>query len=185
MTPMPPKLPVPWVAEMRCALAAHAGPAVGALATVDAQAHPRVRSVVLREISEDGTILFVTDARSPKHAQIIAAPGVELIVWIEEVREQFRIAGQATVVSDPIRRNAVWNLLSNSARTLFLAPPPGEIFDPLANKPQTPALHLPPETLALFAVVPAEAERLELNLTPHQRTRWRQADGWTPQRINP
>src|SRR5438105_1217406 len=78
-------------------------PAVMTVATLSRNGSPRARCVVCRAIDDDGSIWFVSDARSKKNRQIKLDRHVEAVFWLASLRRQFRIRGEARVVgaSDP------------------------------------------------------------------------------------
>lgn len=68
---------------------------------------PRVRSLVLRQfLSAKATptlplLVTTTDIRAQKTAQLLQNPNIETVFWFESTHEQYRLAGQATVVPEP------------------------------------------------------------------------------------
>ncbi|KAL4259357.1 FMN-binding split barrel [Pleurotus pulmonarius] len=70
-------------------------------------ARPHVRSHIFRSFITPKSLpslpvlLSSTDARTPKVAQILANPLVEVAWWIEGTQEQFRIFGKASLVPSP------------------------------------------------------------------------------------
>ncbi|KAG6883552.1 hypothetical protein C0993_005501 [Termitomyces sp. T159_Od127] len=68
---------------------------------------PHVRSHIFREFitpkSKPSLPLFLTttDIRTPKTAQIISNPHVQVAWWIEGTQEQFRISGTASAIPAP------------------------------------------------------------------------------------
>src|SRR5207248_52820 len=68
--------------------------------------------VVCRAIDDDGSIWFVSDARSKKNRQIKLDRRVEAVFWLPNLKLQFRIRGEARVVgaSEP-RTIELWQAL--------------------------------------------------------------------------
>src|SRR5690349_17434654 len=63
------------------------------LATVGGSAGCDARVVVLREVQADQReLVFYTDARSPKAAQIEANPAAVMVMWSAELGWQLRVA---------------------------------------------------------------------------------------------
>jgi pyridoxamine 5'-phosphate oxidase len=68
---------------------------------------PHVRSQIHRQFLHPAShpsrplLLTTTDIRTPKVAQILAHPRVEVCWWIEPTQEQFRLAARATLVPAP------------------------------------------------------------------------------------
>src|SRR4051794_39848256 len=115
-----------WSELFRAALATPtAQPAVLALATVDRQGHPQVRSVICRECDEAGALWMTCDARSGKVADISNHPQVATSCWIPGLRQQFRINGTLELCADPGQRNRRWLDLRPETRATFFWPMPG------------------------------------------------------------
>lgn len=80
-----------------------------ALATVDAQGHPRLRTVVLREADgAAGTLRFHCDARSDKAREIAAGSMAALHVYDAGTKLQLRIEGSARLHRDDALAEAAW-----------------------------------------------------------------------------
>ncbi|KAJ3865710.1 hypothetical protein EV359DRAFT_38153 [Lentinula novae-zelandiae] len=97
-----------WQSAINSALEKYEKSVVMQLASIDATSPiPHVRSHIFRSflapISNPALplILTTTDVRSPKTAQIIANPHVNIAWWIEGTQEQFRISGVASIISSP------------------------------------------------------------------------------------
>jgi pyridoxamine 5'-phosphate oxidase len=178
-----------WVAEMRAAIDAEyeTRPRVAALATVDEDGRPRVRSVVCRRIEDDGALWIVSDSRSDKNEQARAHAFGEMAFWLPSRREQFRIAGALAVVSGPDPRlMQAWHDLSDAARALFFWEAPGSPFGEGQEPPRAVGVEITiPSTFELLVLHPDRAEHLDLNPHPHHRRRWRRVNGWSVDVINP
>src|SRR5687768_7583827 len=128
-----------WVAEFRSSLEREFGdhPRVAALATVDESDHPRARSVVCRQVEDDGTTWYTSDARSAKNRQLSREPRAEAVFWLPMLREQYRISGRVDIIrpgdAEDVRTHA-WDTLSSASRALFLWPDPGAPLDPDAGR---------------------------------------------------
>lgn len=135
------------------------------LATVAGEAAD-LRTVVLREVQADShTLLFFTDARSPKVAQIQAHPHATLMVWCARLGWQLRLRVQLAVEISGLAVSSRWARLSlTPAAQDYLAPrPPGSPLDrPLPVR----------ASRAAFAVVSAQVQAidwLELHAAGHRR----------------
>lgn len=100
------------------------------LATVDATGAPRARTVVLRGAdSAAGTLLFYTDRRAAKAADIAARPGVALLFHDPAIRVQLRAEGLAEGDGESARAESAWAALPPAAHALYAtAQPPGTSF---------------------------------------------------------
>ncbi len=138
------------------------------LATVEGL-RAMARSVVLREVRvQQQQVLFYTDARSPKVAQLQQHPLGTLLAWSPALGWQLRLEVQLTVATSGLEVSSRWAQvqLSASAQDYLAARPPG-----------TPVDHFKPErgTRAHFAVVTAQVtamDWLELHPEGHRRARF-------------
>lgn len=164
------------------------------LATVRLDQRPANRTVVFRGFLEKTNALkFVTDQRSEKVGQIAATSWGEACWYFPKTREQFRFLGQLTVVGDhhadvtlAQARGAMWQDLSDSGRSQFYWPVPGQ---PKAEAIafSSPDTEIPPENFCLLLLDPERVDRLELRGTPQNRCIYQQDldHNWFIQDVNP
>ena len=144
-----------------------------ALATVDGSADAAgadLRHVVLREThAPDRSLVFFTDARSPKVEQMRAHPHGKLLVWNERLGWQLRLTVLLAVETEGLGVSSRWARLkmSPSAHDYLSPLPPGT---PLADRYE-------PEraTREYFSVVTAHVQAidwLELHADGHRRARF-------------
>ncbi|MDB5352588.1 MAG: hypothetical protein JWN86_3835 [Planctomycetota bacterium] len=178
-----------WVAELREAFEAEFGtesPRIGALATVDDAGRPRVRSVVCRNVEEDGTLWVASDARSEKNREARAHPFGEIAFWLPTLREQFRVAGSLRISAMGDRRDRVWAELSDASRALFFWPPPGGPIREDAELPDRVDVSTQiPGTFELLVLKADRVDHLDLNEHPHRRRIWRADRSWAVREVNP
>jgi hypothetical protein len=137
------------------------------LATVDGT-RADARSVVMREANEAARqVLFYTDHRSAKVAQIAACPEGVLVGWCTRTSWQVRMQVRLQVQTSGLEVSSRWAKvkLSPSAQDYLAALPPG-----------TPVDRYQPERGSRdhFAVVVAEVQSidwLELHTDGHRRAR--------------
>jgi len=160
-------------------------PRVLTLATVARDGSPRARSVVCRSINDEGTHLFVSDARSDKNRQLRARQEVEVVYWLASQRLQYRLRGPATPTT--ALNDQLWPQLSDATRAMFFWPPPGDLrVEGMGEFPRAvPADAKPPASFETIIFMPMEVERLDLNPHPHDRRRWAMAHEWDVARLNP
>lgn len=174
----------------------HPGVRLVQLATVRPDRRPAIRTVVFRGFLDDACrLIFTTDVRSAKRAEIEAHPGGELCWYFPQTREQFRLSGNLDVIDSTVRslelqrrRAEVWAELSEETQASFTWPPPGEIRDPSVPFPSVPPdPKNPVETFALLILAPMEVDHLELQGSPQHRWRYVvDAQGrWSGREINP
>lgn len=139
------------------------------LATCDEQGLPDARTVVLREVdAAQEELVFFTDARSPKVAQLRHRPDAVLVLWSAELGWQLRLRVDCEVHTSGLAVSSRWaRLKSTPAAQDYLAPlPPGALME----TPHTGLL----EAREHFAVVHArvcEMDWLALSETGHRRAR--------------
>ena len=138
---------------------------VMSLATVDGD-RADLRTVVLREVLPDEqTLVFFTDARSPKVAQIQRQPAGTVLAWCERLSWQLRLRVQLEVETSGLAVSSRWARLK-------LTPAAQDYLSPLP--PGAPADHPVPERHSrdYFAVVHARVQAidwLELHAEGHRR----------------
>ncbi len=125
-----------------------------------------LRSVVLREVhAENRELVFFTDARSPKVAQIGARPLATVLAWSEPLGWQLRLRVRLTVTTSGLAVSSRWARLK-------LTPAAHDYLSPLP--PGAPVDHYQPErgSRDYFAVLNAEVQGLdwlELHADGHRR----------------
>ncbi|HEY9737958.1 MAG TPA: Npun_F5749 family FMN-dependent PPOX-type flavoprotein [Trichocoleus sp.] len=166
------------------------------LATIRPDGRPANRTVVFRGFMQDtSTLTFVTDTRSEKMAHAAHQPWAEACWYFTETREQFRIAGDLTLVTAQestsalqLARQQAWESLSDAARIQFTWPSPGQPRAPQSAF-EAPAPHpsIPPESFCLLLLRPHLVDHLELRGNPQNRTHYQQIepDQWTTVAVNP
>jgi PPOX class probable FMN-dependent enzyme len=167
------------------------------LATVTPEGTPANRTVVFRGFVDDTNQLkVVVDTRSNKIEQIHQQPQGEICWYFTQTREQFRLAGELTLVTadhrDPSltrERQTTWEDLSAKARSQFVWSDPGEprkADDPAFSK-SPPDAKTPLSNFALLLLDPHTVDHLELRGNPQNRYLYYldQASSWTVQAVNP
>jgi PPOX class probable FMN-dependent enzyme len=182
---------LPWLSILRDALAGEFAdrPRIVTLATVDAQNRPHARTVILRRIDDDGALWMISSAHADKNAQLRVTPFAEIVAYLPDRREQFRLAGSAQVIGerdDSTVRRQFWQTLSDAGRATLYWPTIGERVQPGQETPG--AIHesaVMPEHFELIVVHPEIVEHLTTAAIPHRRMRWRVDGGWKSEAINP
>lgn len=166
------------------------------LATLRPDGKPANRTVVFRGfLLETNTLTFVTDLRSEKVGHIAHQPWGEACWYFTETHEQFRLAGELTLVQaqtpdtflQTTRRQA-WESLSDTARSQFTWPPSGQPrAEQVAFEAPVPHPSLPLDSFCLLLLNPVEVDLLELRGNPQDRTQYKlnPPDLWTVEAVNP
>ncbi len=138
------------------------------LATVDLQGVPQARTVVLRGADAgSGQLVFFTDSRSPKVAELQTQPAAALVFWSRRLQWQLRVGVRAAVHTDGPRVEAAWVRVSQStaAGDYLSSQAPGSALQPVtatASKQHH------------FAIITAQVEELDwlaLSREGHRRAR--------------
>jgi PPOX class probable FMN-dependent enzyme len=165
-----------------------AGPKIVTLATVDGD-QPDARIIVLRQLTGEGDIVFTSDARSGKNAQLQANPNATIVAWLPKLKRQCRLQGRIEILeAADTRRRQKWESSSDASRTMFFWPPPGSEFNAAtSNAPEKITANAAmPDSFSVLVFHPLLVDTLDLTTQPHTRTRWSiHADEWRSIRINP
>lgn len=134
------------------------------LATVGGNAGADARVVVLREVeAANRSLVFFTDARSPKAAQMAGQPAGTMVLWSPVLGWQLRLSVSLQIETAGLAVSSRWARLKMSpAAQDYLAPrAPGEA---ITTSPER-------ESRAHFAVVTAQVQSMDwLSLEPpHHR----------------
>ncbi|QLE49511.1 pyridoxamine 5'-phosphate oxidase [Nostoc sp. C057] len=167
------------------------------LATVQPNGRPANRTLVFRGFLEDTNQLrFITDTRSAKADQIQQQPWAEICWYFPNTREQFRMAGDLTLISSDDShqdlqpaRIAMWQELSDAARLQFGWPYPGKprIKEAGAFEPSPPDPIEPLPNFCLLLLDPVQVDHLELRGEPQNRWLYHRnhQQEWSSEAINP
>jgi PPOX class probable FMN-dependent enzyme len=166
------------------------------LATIKENGFPANRTVVFRGFLEDTNELkFITDIRSAKAEQISKQPVAEVCWYFPKTREQFRITGELTLISDDSDTNLqparikMWQELSDAARLQFCWPHPGKmrITTATAFTPPAPNPIEPVENFCLLLLAAIQVDHLELRGEPQNRWVYYRNENqeWLAEAINP
>lgn len=190
---------IEWVEELRAGFTEEfgTGPKIVTLATVDTRGQPRARSVVVRTLTDQGSLAVASDARSEKNQQVRYSGRAEVCCWLKQMRRQFRlecvatVSGESTVTTLEVDieelRHQVWAEMSEASRATFSWPQPGDarIGDASAF-PSAVRTGLPPDHFELLFLRPNYVDLLELTSHPHRRRVWRRSGPqWAVQELNP
>ena len=136
------------------------------LCSVDRQAQPRARILVLRAVSQQERLLeFHTDVRSPKWQEFSAQPKATVLGYAPQERVQVRFEGHVTLhAPGDIHNTKAWQSLSHWTRTTYHGGPPGDelVALPAAELPEAAdQLQQPEDGRKRFGVVLFHAVSLD------------------------
>lgn len=168
------------------------------LATLKQDKTPANRTVVFRGfLNETNHLIFISDLRSEKTRQVQMQPDAEACWYFTKTREQFRLSGKLTLVTNEEdnsalskARHQIWQNISDNARIQFTWPHPKKQkegtteFEKAALDKEEPAAFF---TLLLLTV--DSVDHLELRGDPQNRTLYQrnQSDlqAWDMESVNP
>ncbi|ESS14114.1 pyridoxamine 5'-phosphate oxidase [Betaproteobacteria bacterium MOLA814] len=152
------------------------------LSSVDQQAQPQARMVVLRGVDTLArTFHLYTDSRSPKVAELNDNPSAALTFWSKRLSWQLRVSAVATVQRSGPEVDAAWAKVrqSRAAGDYVSLLAPGDVLGDTATTaevlvdPQSPQQH----NLAIITLQVVVMDWLELAPSGHRRATL-QADAW-------
>lgn len=86
----------------------------GTFGTVGMDKLPRLRTIVLRHVFDNGHLCFYTDKRSKKVMHIMENPNISLLFYNPEKLLQVKIEGLASVVTDENKLKTMWKDIPES-----------------------------------------------------------------------
>ncbi len=116
------------------------------LATTNAVGRATARTMVVRDVSEHGGLLFVSDRRTHKDDDLRVRPLCEVCFWLPGRNTQIRVQGEAVVVDalhDHGMREAWWDRMDPQAVQIF------------SGQPGTPDTVPMPTTFELITITPS------------------------------
>lgn len=164
---------------------------VPALATVDGQGRPRLRTVVLRAADAGaGTLRFHCDARSDKARAIAGGSGAALHVYDAQTKLQVRIEGSARLHHGDAVAAAAWAGSRAMSRVCYgIAPAPGTTLEEggaYLMPEEDPDGRIGRENFCAVVVRAVFLDLLYLDRRGHRRAEYRRdGDAWTGRWVVP
>jgi len=156
-----------------------------ALATVDADGHPQVRTVVLRAADPaTGTLRFHCDRRSAKATDIAATGRAALHGYDTASKIQIRVSGTARLHTDDATADAAWAGSRVMSRTCYgIDPAPGTRLptgDAYTQPEDGAEMDLGRANFCAVVVTATRLDFLFLDRRGHRRAAWVPGpEGWT------
>jgi len=145
------------------------------LATVGLDQVARLRTIVLRNVSEDLQLTFYTDSRSKKMIHLQENKKVGLLFYNPKNMMQIRIEGMAKVVNDLETKEKYWNGNKKSRKDYTTTTAPGTA---LSNPNQLEYLD-DEDHFCIVEITPFKIEYLKLQSPNHIRVRYSwEVDFW-------
>lgn len=147
----------------------------GTLGTVGVDKLPRLRTVVLRQINDNGYLCFYTDKRSKKVVHITENPNVSLLFYHPGKLLQVKIEGLASVVTDENRLQNMWKDIPESNKKDYTTDnAPGSSLNNPDNLEYLHGDHF----FCIIEIEPFRIEYLKLKRPNHIRVSYSKEDSW-------
>lgn len=144
------------------------------LGTIGLGTTARLRTIVLRRVSEDLKLVFYTDKRSKKIGHIKENNKVSLLFYHPKKLLQLKIEGRATLVSDTEELKKYWSGVQPASRKDYTTTSvPGS---PISNPDNVEYLD-EKNYFTIVEVEPSKIEYLKLNRPNHLRILFTPEDG--------
>ena len=139
------------------------------LATLGLENIPRLRTVVLRKITDDLTLTFYTDKRSKKIAHLKENNKVSLLFYHPKKLLQVQIEGIATIIDDKTKLKDSWNEVQPNSRKDYTTDcAPGSPID----NPDSVSYLEDKNYFCQVEITPLKIEYLKLKRPNHLRIRY-------------
>ncbi len=143
------------------------------LATVGLDKMARLRTVVLRKITQDLKLIFYTDRRSKKITHITENSKVSLLFYHPKLMLQLKIEGKARIVKDEDMLKTYWNgIQPNSRKDYITQQAPGSTL----KSPDTVEYLDEENHFCMVEIEPFKIEYLKLKRPNHLRVRFSKDD---------
>ncbi|WP_370391254.1 pyridoxamine 5'-phosphate oxidase family protein [uncultured Winogradskyella sp.] len=144
---------------------------------------PRQRTVILRKLQDDFTLVLYTDSRSQKVADIKECPTVSALFYHPKKLIQVKVEGNAEIVSDKSHLDSYWKSIpENSKKDYITKLPPGSPID----NPDHTTYYTDKNYFCMIKIIPNTIEILQLKRPNHMRALYTNTTvGWQGQFIVP
>ncbi len=143
----------------------------------------RQRTVVLRKLLPDMSLLIYTDLRSQKVADITQNPAVCALFYHPKQLLQLRIDGKAELITDTTELQNYWNNIPENSRKDYIT-----VNAPGTNITNPDHVDYDPETnyFTAIKIIPDTIEYLQLKRPNHIRVKFTKSqDDWSGQFLTP
>lgn len=144
------------------------------LGTVGLESMPRLRTVVIRDVSKDLTLTFYTDKRSKKIVHIKENNRVSLLFYDPEHLLQLKVEGIASIVRDEFLLSGYWNEMhpKNKKDYTTRSAPGSDLSNPDNVEYLQEGHHF-----CMVRIEPFKIEYLKLKRPNHLRIRFSREEG--------
>lgn len=153
------------------------------LGTVTTDNEVELRTVVLRQITDDFKLRIYTDSRSKKVAQLLQNPKASLLFYHPKKLLQLKVTGTASIITDPVELQRYYSGVQPASKKDYTTTqaPGADISNPdaIAYLENT-------HYFTIIEIAPTALEFLQLKRPNHIRVGFTLQDGtWNGQFLNP
>ncbi|WP_324025798.1 pyridoxamine 5'-phosphate oxidase family protein [Maribacter sp. BPC-D8] len=143
------------------------------MATVGNETVARLRTVVLREVSDDLRLTIYTDSRTEKMKHIAANNQVSFLLYHPEKMLQLKVEGTAQIVTNKDRIQSTWeNIQPNSRKDYITQTSPGSAI----KNPDHVEYVENENYFTIIDIIPSKIEYLKLQRPNHIRALFTKID---------
>ncbi|MEM7365377.1 MAG: pyridoxamine 5'-phosphate oxidase family protein [Pseudomonadota bacterium] len=167
------------------------------LALADRDGRASARTLVLREVTDNGLVVFINQS-SPKWRVLASGGHYEVLLWYPSIQRQYRVQGTAQELTDGDVRES-WQLRPDPGKRLDFLYRDHPQSSPIKDRAQLVQSvmarqqfidhgHPPPNGVTAFHLTATMVERLDLSpeLEVHDRRRFTlDGDAWISQVLVP
>ena len=155
----------------------------GTLATIGLETVPRLRTVVLRQVSEDLTLSIYTDKRSKKLLHIKENNKVSMLFYDPKQMLQIKVEGLAYSITDETTLKKYWSgVKPNSRKDYTTENAPGSSI----SHPDQVEYLQEENHFCIIEIVPFRIEYLKLKRPNHIRVQYSKSElNWTSEFLVP
>ncbi|WP_405395965.1 pyridoxamine 5'-phosphate oxidase family protein [Maribacter sp. Asnod2-G09] len=146
------------------------------MATVGNETLARLRTVVLREVSDDLSLTIYTDSRTEKMKHIAANNQVSFLLYHPEKMLQLKVEGTALIATNKDRTQSTWeNIQPNSRKDYITQTSPGSAI----TNPDHVEYVENENYFTIIDIIPSKIEYLKLQRPNHIRALFtKSGDKW-------
>jgi len=144
---------------------------------------PRLRTVVLRAVGPDFSLVFYTDKRSKKVSELLQNPRASALFYDPEKFLQLRMDGALQLQDDEPERTKLWESIPERSRKDYTAlSAPGNTLE----NPEKVEHLKTDENFCVIKLIPSKMEYLQLNKSNHTRAEFvKRGNEWAGQFLVP
>ncbi len=146
-----------------------------AIATATVSGQPACRTVVLRKVTpSERTLVFHTDIRSAKVAELERTPTVAWLFWNPRANIQIRVTAETSLHHNDDVARAAWASLHDGSRRTYaqITSPSAVVEAPGGSDPAILSLDVAEDNFVVVQTTATAIDWLNLAPTGHRRAQW-------------